>query len=92
MKGYGLFDVSWRSKQNYTVTLDPTAEGKGYALASVRAGVLLDDDRVDLQLWVNNLFDKAYFINLLGLTKATGLVQGYPGDPRTYGVTARFKF
>ena len=92
VKGYGLFDVNWRSKQNYTITLDPAAEGRGYALANVRTGVLLLDDQLDLQAWVENLFDKAYYINLLGYTKSTGIIQGYPGNPRTYGVTARFKF
>ncbi|WP_303546605.1 TonB-dependent receptor [Sphingomonas natans] len=92
VKGYGLFDVNYRSKQNYTITLDPTAEGKGYALASVRAGVLLMDDKLELQGWVENLFNKAYFINLLGSTRATGVIQGYPGNPRTYGGTVRFHF
>jgi iron complex outermembrane receptor protein len=92
VKGYGLFDVNYRTKQNYTITLDPTAEGKGYALASLRAGVLLMDDKLELQGWVENLFNKAYFINLLGSTRATGVIQGYPGNPRTYGVTGRFKF
>ena len=91
VKGYCLFDVNWRSKQNTTITLDPSAEIGAYALASARAGVLLMNDRVDLQLWVENLFDKSYFINLLGYTKSTGIIQGYPGNPRTFGVTARFK-
>ncbi len=91
VKVYGLFDVNWRSKQNTTITLDPAAEIGAYALASARVGTLLKDDRIDLQLWVENLFDKAYYSNLLGLTKATGIVTGYAGNPRTYGVTARFK-
>ncbi|QNA84802.1 TonB-dependent receptor [Sphingomonas sp. So64.6b] len=91
VKLYGLVDVNWRSKQNTTITLDPSAEIKGYALASARAGVLLMDDKLDLQLWVENLFDKAYYINLLGYTKSTGIIQGYPGNPRTFGVTARVK-
>ena len=47
--------------------------------------------KLDLQLWVENLFDKAYYINLLGYTKSTGIIQGYPGNPRTFGVTARVK-
>ncbi|MCE7797988.1 TonB-dependent receptor [Sphingobium sufflavum] len=88
---YGLVDVNWRSKQNTTITLDPAAEIKGYALASVRAGVLVDDGKYDIQLWVENLFDKAYYNNLLGLTRGTGVVQGYPGNPRTWGVTTRVK-
>jgi iron complex outermembrane receptor protein len=92
VKGYGLFDVNWRSTQNYTITLDPAAQAPGYALASVRAGVLLMDDKLELQAWVENLFNKSYYANLLGLTRATGVIQGYPGNPRTYGGTVRFKF
>ncbi|HEX7821857.1 MAG TPA: TonB-dependent receptor [Sphingobium sp.] len=88
---YGLFDVNWRSKQNYTIILDPTAEAKGYALASLRVGMQLDHGKYDVQFWVENLFDKAYYANLLGLTRGTGVVQGYPGNPRTMGLTARVK-
>jgi iron complex outermembrane receptor protein len=91
VKVYGLVDVNWRTKQNTTITLDPAAEIRAYALASARIGTLLKDDRIDLQVWVENLFDKAYYSNLLGLTKATGIVTGYAGNPRTYGITARFR-
>ena len=91
-KAYGLIDVNWRSKQNTTITLDPSAEIPAYALASARAGVLLDNERLEMQLWVENLFDKAYYINLLGYTKSTGIIQGYPGNPRTYGGTVRVRF
>jgi len=91
VKVYGLVDVNWRSKQNTTITLDPAAEIGAYALTSLRVGTLLKDDKIDLQLWVENLFDKAYYSNLLGLTKATGIVTGYAGNPRTFGITARMK-
>jgi len=92
VKAYGIFDINWRSTQNTTITLDPTAQIDAYALASVRVGTLLMDDKLDLQLWTENLFNKRYYINLLGSTRATGVIQGYPGNPRTYGVTARVKF
>ncbi|MET0361628.1 MAG: TonB-dependent receptor [Sphingobium sp.] len=88
---YGLVDVNWRSSQNYTIILDPTAEEKGYALASARVGMQLDHGKYDVQFWVENLFDKAYNANLLGLTRGTGVVQGYPGNPRTMGMTVRAK-
>lgn len=88
---YALFDVNWRSKQNTTTILDPAAEIKGYALASARVGLKLDHGKYDVQFWVENLFDKAYYINLLGVTSATGFNQGYPGLPRTWGLTVRAK-
>ena len=89
---YVIGDVNWRSSQNTTITLDPLARIHAYALASVRAGVLLDHRRLDLQLWVTNLFDKAYYVNLLGYTKSTGIVQGYPGNPRAFGGSALVHF
>ncbi|WP_404711960.1 TonB-dependent receptor [Sphingomonas sp. MMS24-J13] len=90
--GYGLVDVNWRTSQNTTITLDPTAEIGAYALVNARAGVQLLHNQVDVQAWVENLFNKSYFINLLGLTKSTGLVQGYPGNPRTFGGTVKVHF
>jgi iron complex outermembrane receptor protein len=90
--GYGVFDVNWRSEQNTTITLDPAANIDPYALASLRVGALLRKNTVDLQLWVENLTNTAYYINLLGLTKSTGIVQGYPGNPRTFGGTVKVHF
>jgi iron complex outermembrane recepter protein len=89
---YIVVDENWRSDQNTTITLDPLANIKGYALTSLRVGTLFRRDTIDAQLWVENLFDKTYYINLLGYTKSTGLVQGYPGAPRTFGGTLRVKF
>ncbi|SDA10811.1 iron complex outermembrane recepter protein [Sphingomonas sp. NFR15] len=89
---YGLVDVNWRSKQNTTITLDPTAEIGNYALVSARVGLQLAHGTYDIQLWSENLLNKAYYINLLGLTKSTGIVQGYPGNPRTFGGTVKVKF
>lgn len=90
--GYGLVDVNWRSKQNTTITLDPTAEIAAYALVSARAGLQLAHGKFDIQIWSENLFNKAYYINVLGLTKSTGIVQGYPGNPRTFGGTVKIRY
>jgi iron complex outermembrane receptor protein len=92
VNGYVVADLNWRSGQNTTITLDPAAQIGGYALASLRVGALLRRDTLDLQLWVENLGGTKYFINLLGLTKATGIVQGYPGNPRTFGGTVKVHF
>jgi iron complex outermembrane receptor protein len=92
VSGYALVDVNWRSHQNTTITLDPQAEIGGYSLTSLRVGALLLHRKLDVQFWVENLFDKTYYINLLGYTKSTGLVQGYPGNPRTLGGTVKVHF
>lgn len=88
---YGSFDTNWRSKQNTTITLDSSAGIGVYAPASARIGTLLDNGRLDVQFWAENLFNNAYLSNLLGYTKSTGIIQGYPGNPRTYGSTVRVK-
>lgn len=89
---YVVFDTFYRSSQNTTITLDPAAQIKGYALSNLRVGTLFLNNRLDAQIWAENLFDKAYYINLLGVTKSTGLIQGYPGNPRSYGVTLRYRY
>jgi iron complex outermembrane receptor protein len=89
---YVALEGSYRSTQNTTITLDPAAQIKSYTLANLRVGTLLRNDTLDVQFWAENLFDKAYYINLLGLTKSTGLIQGYPGNPRTFGGTVRYHF
>ena len=89
---YVIVDTNWRSTQNTTITLDPAAQIGDYALTSLRIGSLLRRETLDAQLWVENLFDRAYYVNLLGLTKSTGIVQGYPGNPRTIGGTLRLRF
>jgi iron complex outermembrane receptor protein len=89
---YVALDANYRSTQNTTITLDPAAQIKSYTLANLRIGTLMRNDTLEVQAWVENLTDKAYYINLLGLTKATGLIQGYPGNPRTFGGTIRYHF
>ena len=89
---YIVADVNWRAEQNTTITLDPAANIDPYALVSLRLGTLLRRDTLDVQLWAENLLNTPYYINLLGLTKSTGLVQGYPGNPRTFGGTVKLRF
>jgi iron complex outermembrane receptor protein len=89
---YIIVDTNWRSTQNTTITLDPAAQIGDYALTSLRVGSLFRNDTIDAQLWVENLFDRSYWVNLLGLTKSTGITQGYPGNPRMFGGTLRVRF
>jgi len=92
LTAYVEVDENWRSDQNTTITLDPTAQIHGYALTNLRIGGLFMDGRIDAQLWFQNLFNKAYWVNDLGLTKSTGVIQGYPGDPFMTGFTVKAHF
>ena len=46
----------------------------------------------DVQLNVNNIFDKEYFVGGIGLGTAGGYNLAVPGEPRTYGVDLSFRF
>lgn len=49
-------------------------------------------DGVSLAAWGKNLGNEEYFTSGLCLYNTAGIAMGYPGDPRTYGVTAQYKF
>ena len=62
----------------------------GYTLVNFRAG--WRGEGREIYGWVRNAFDVDYFEQLAVASGNTGLIVGQPGDPRTYGVTARIEF
>lgn len=53
--------------------------------------VKLNDPRFDISIWGRNLTNEKYYTRILDQS-AIGFSTGMPGDPRTYGVTARYSF
>ncbi len=47
---------------------------------------------LELSLWGRNLLDDRYLIQVFPVPAQTGNIAGYPNQPRTYGVAARFRF
>ncbi|MBC2776689.1 TonB-dependent receptor [Parasphingopyxis marina] len=68
------------------------ADNEGHAIVNARIGIASDDDRWRVALFVENLFDTYYNISSFAVPEQTGTVDGYPGLPRFYGVSARFGF
>ena len=62
-----------------------------YAVHNLRVGFRADSGW-DVYGWVRNAFDREYYELLATTPGDTGLIAGQPGDPRTYGITARVKF
>ena len=50
------------------------------------------DNGLELSLWGRNLLDDRYIIQIFDVPAQTGNIAGYPNQPRTYGVAARFRF
>ena len=84
-------DASYRSSFSSSATPSRYLEVDGYALLNGRVG-FRGADGWDIYLWARNLTDENYFEFLSAAPGGSGLFVGYPGDPRTYGVTLRGAF
>ena len=47
---------------------------------------------LDLTVWGRNLLDDRYITSIFDSVAQAGSISGYPNQPRTYGVAARFRF
>ncbi len=47
---------------------------------------------LELSVWGRNLLDNRYLLAIFDSVAQSGSISGYPNQPKTYGVSARFKF
>lgn len=95
-------DYNWRDKQNILrVTQDSPADIDAYGLLNLRATLGQKDGKWDLEAFVNNVADEAYFVQAAkqplgalisagGFSGAGGVV-GWYGAPRTYGLQLTYR-
>jgi outer membrane receptor protein involved in Fe transport len=106
----GLFYIDTRMTSDYNTGSDlfPQKEQDGFALFNARVGLRGPDEAWSVELWGQNIFNKAYAQVAFnapfqaGTTAAPYLDPQYPGgrqifshflaEPRTYGITVRGKF
>lgn len=86
-------DYSWRDRTAYALIppSDPGNYAPAYGLLNAVATVRLDQG-IEVAVWGRNLANKQYFTRIQNLAPAVGLLSAFPGDPRTYGVTAGYSF
>jgi iron complex outermembrane receptor protein len=72
----------------YTATQAKNADQPGYSLVNMRLGVTVMNDRLGLYGFVNNVFNKHFFV--FGSSGTFAFEN--PGTPRLFGATAEFKF
>ena len=108
LSGLLYIDGRATSDYNTGSDLFPQKEQDGYALINARLGVRGPDERWSVEVWAQNLFDKDYAQVAFnspfqaGTTSAPFVDPVYPGgrqifsqflaEPRTYGITGRFRF
>lgn len=102
----GNLGAKYNSQYNTGSNLDPRKGQDAYTLLNARLGFGAQDERWMLELWAQNLTDEEYVqvaIDAVLQGASTNPPVGLPqvpsstiaaflGAPRTYGITARFKF
>ena len=86
-KGNVLF--AYIAHHEFTASENPTAAQDAYATVNLRAGLATIDDHYSLALFVNNVFDKRYFV--FGSASSLSSFE-VPGSPRRFGATVEAKF
>jgi iron complex outermembrane recepter protein len=87
-------DVRHQSKMFFTQFNRPSVAQKSYQTANARLTWTSSDELYSVGAWVNNIFDKDYFSELLesGAFNPALVVQGNVAPPRTYGLSTSVKF
>lgn len=108
LSGLVYVDTRLTSDYNTGSDLFPQKEQDGYAIVNARVGVRGPDEKWALEFWAQNVFNKDYAQVAFnspfqaGTTSAPFVDPQFPGgrqifsqflaEPRTYGVTGRFRF
>ena len=72
---------------------DPIAQGLKREVNSLNASFTVAlTNGFELGVWGRNLTNATYLTTIFPAVAQSGSVSGYPNQPRTYGVTGRFKF
>ncbi|MFC0590680.1 TonB-dependent receptor [Novosphingobium aquiterrae] len=85
-------DALFQSSMCFTVMCAPVEREKGYAVANARLGFTTADEKIDVAVFVNNLFEKAYRVYAFDGSLYWGDVLGVYAKPRTWGVSVTYNF
>ncbi|PHS26467.1 MAG: TonB-dependent receptor [Robiginitomaculum sp.] len=89
MDGYIRGELRYTSKGNLGGDLDPNKAQGAYTILNASVGFGKDEDGWQVQFWGRNLANEDYLQGAFNSVGQAGNFSGYPGDPRTYGVTLR---
>jgi iron complex outermembrane receptor protein len=92
--------AKYTSEYNTGSNLDPRKNQEALTLVNARLGFGASSQKWMLELWAQNLTDEEYFQVAFDATfqgssagpTPTSTIDAFLGAPRTFGLTARFKF
>jgi outer membrane receptor protein involved in Fe transport len=82
-------NVRWQSRQTTIFEFNPLYDIKPYAVVNAGFGVKAADESWAVNVWGRNLFDEYYWN---AVASNANIVVRFPGQVRTYGATATFRF
>ena len=82
-------NVRWQSRQTTIFERNPLYDIKAYTVVNAGFGVKATDESWALNVWARNLFDEYYWN---AVASNANIVVRFPGQVRTYGATATFRF
>ena len=85
-------DFQYSDKFCFTVLCAPVEKEDAYSVANARIGYAAPDGRWEVAAFVNNIFEEEYRVYAFDSSLFAGVVAGVYGKPRTYGVTATWRF
>ncbi len=93
-KVIGYLGADFSIKSSFDVSAADSIYSKiaGYGLLNVRLGARTSDGAYDAFLWSHNATNTNYYLVRLAAQPFSGLVEGEPGDPLTFGGTIRVHF
>ncbi|MBC2776211.1 TonB-dependent receptor [Parasphingopyxis marina] len=92
----GLFYVDARNTSGFNTgsDLSPQKEQESFTVVNARIGIRGEDQRWALELWAQNLFDENYTQVAFNspFQAPAQIYSAFLAEPRTYGITGRFRF
>lgn len=85
-------DVLYTDKFCFTVLCAPVEKESSYAVANARIGYGAENGQWQVAAFVDNLTEEEYRVYAFDSSLFAGVVAGVYGKPRTYGVTASWRF
>jgi len=92
LRGRASVASKFNSRYNTGADLNPAKRQSAYSLVNARLGVGSSNNRWTLEFWGENLTNEKYYQVIIDTLFQQGALNGYLGDPRTYGVTLRANF
>lgn len=88
---YFSLDTSYKDRVYYSLANRKQNSQEAYWLTNARIGVTSPDEKLELTLWGRNLSDELYITQSYDNFGGIFPSQNYLGDPRTYGISLRYR-